>query len=302
MNVDEAIRQFADHSEFPREAVQWTLDNWEEASPRLISRLRAYAAGKAGPDANLDVILYIVCLCAEKCDSRAYSPICDLIARGEDADEWLGGDVTFMLNGILINVCDGDVEPLQRAIEAPGGDPFARGDAIEALAYLVRAKGVLTDDEMRAYLEKLLAEMEPREESRIWCAWAFAVAQLGYEPMRPDVARVFTKGWVDPSVASLEDFYADLQLARRDPDGMAAFVEAGIGPFESAIEVLEGEPKSEAAQSNPVKSAGRPGAVAYYDAPLKNPFRDVGRNDPCPCGSGKKFKKCCLEAETKRVV
>ena len=20
---------------------------------------------------------------------------------------------------------------------------------------------------------------------------------------------------------------------------------------------------------------------------------DVGRNDPCPCGSGKKFKKCC---------
>lgn len=23
----------------------------------------------------------------------------------------------------------------------------------------------------------------------------------------------------------------------------------------------------------------------------------VGRNDPCPCGSGKKFKKCC-EAKT----
>jgi uncharacterized protein YecA (UPF0149 family) len=21
----------------------------------------------------------------------------------------------------------------------------------------------------------------------------------------------------------------------------------------------------------------------------------VGRNDPCPCGSGKKHKKCCLE-------
>ncbi|MFH1353791.1 MAG: preprotein translocase subunit SecA [bacterium] len=25
---------------------------------------------------------------------------------------------------------------------------------------------------------------------------------------------------------------------------------------------------------------------------LRNPNRDVGRNDPCPCGSGKKFKKC----------
>jgi uncharacterized protein YecA (UPF0149 family) len=20
----------------------------------------------------------------------------------------------------------------------------------------------------------------------------------------------------------------------------------------------------------------------------------VGRNDPCPCGSGRKYKKCCL--------
>jgi len=20
----------------------------------------------------------------------------------------------------------------------------------------------------------------------------------------------------------------------------------------------------------------------------------IGRNDPCPCGSGKKYKKCCL--------
>ncbi len=25
---------------------------------------------------------------------------------------------------------------------------------------------------------------------------------------------------------------------------------------------------------------------------LHNPYKDVGRNDPCPCGSGKKFKKC----------
>jgi uncharacterized protein len=34
------------------------------------------------------------------------------------------------------------------------------------------------------------------------------------------------------------------------------------------------------------------------DAPLNQPARRstprVGRNDPCPCGSGKKYKKCCL--------
>lgn len=26
-----------------------------------------------------------------------------------------------------------------------------------------------------------------------------------------------------------------------------------------------------------------------------NPYNETGRNDPCPCGSGKKYKKCCLK-------
>jgi hypothetical protein len=26
----------------------------------------------------------------------------------------------------------------------------------------------------------------------------------------------------------------------------------------------------------------------------KKQYTDVNRNDPCPCGSGKKFKKCCM--------
>jgi hypothetical protein len=45
--------------------------------------------------------------------------------------------------------------------------------------------------------------------------------------------------------------------------------------------------------------------VAAYPNTLYDPYDDnepfvrpepkIGRNDPCPCGSGKKFKKCCLE-------
>lgn len=27
--------------------------------------------------------------------------------------------------------------------------------------------------------------------------------------------------------------------------------------------------------------------------PVVNPYKGIGRNDPCPCGSGLKFKKCC---------
>src|SRR5262245_56768695 len=29
--------------------------------------------------------------------------------------------------------------------------------------------------------------------------------------------------------------------------------------------------------------------------PIINSAPDIGRNEPCPCGSGKKYKKCCLE-------
>jgi Cd2+/Zn2+-exporting ATPase len=31
-------------------------------------------------------------------------------------------------------------------------------------------------------------------------------------------------------------------------------------------------------------------------APYVRATPKVGRNDPCPCGSGKKHKKCCLAA------
>ena len=48
-----------------------------------------------------------------------------------------------------------------------------------------------------------------------------------------------------------------------------------------------------------------PAALALFDywmdnpkeAPVKQPIKNeqkVGRNDPCPCGSGKKYKQCCL--------
>lgn len=36
----------------------------------------------------------------------------------------------------------------------------------------------------------------------------------------------------------------------------------------------------------------------HAQAPARNPLKDVGRNDPCPCGSGQKYKKCHGAART----
>lgn len=35
----------------------------------------------------------------------------------------------------------------------------------------------------------------------------------------------------------------------------------------------------------------------YEEEALPPPARRIGRNDPCPCGSGKKFKKCCIHKQ-----
>ena len=35
-------------------------------------------------------------------------------------------------------------------------------------------------------------------------------------------------------------------------------------------------------------------AVRFGPAPFKSAAPKAGRNDPCPCGSGKKYKHCCL--------
>jgi uncharacterized protein YecA (UPF0149 family) len=35
-------------------------------------------------------------------------------------------------------------------------------------------------------------------------------------------------------------------------------------------------------------------AVLRKDLPRPKHVAKIGRNDPCSCGSGKKYKKCCL--------
>ncbi len=37
--------------------------------------------------------------------------------------------------------------------------------------------------------------------------------------------------------------------------------------------------------------------IENWSEPYIKKEKDVGRNDPCPCGSGKKYKKCCLNTK-----
>jgi preprotein translocase subunit SecA len=52
----------------------------------------------------------------------------------------------------------------------------------------------------------------------------------------------------------------------------------------------------DAAEAGPMEGGGGappPGAPEAGRRPVQREEPKVGRNDPCPCGSGKKYKRCC---------
>ncbi|MBX3438861.1 MAG: SEC-C domain-containing protein [Planctomycetaceae bacterium] len=56
----------------------------------------------------------------------------------------------------------------------------------------------------------------------------------------------------------------------------------------------EAAPAAEAYAGEDVQT--EPGQQVQTIDPIRNRESKVGRNDPCPCGSGKKYKKCCGSA------
>ena len=70
---------------------------------------------------------------------------------------------------------------------------------------------------------------------------------------------------------------------------------AELQPVEQPTGALQYEHET-AAGAEVIAAAGG-GSTAVAERPARqqtvvNEHRDVGRNDPCPCGSGKKFKRC----------
>ena len=60
---------------------------------------------------------------------------------------------------------------------------------------------------------------------------------------------------------------------------------------DAATESAAAEPEQPAAEAEEAAPAPAPEAEAN---PAPSEPVKAGRNDPCPCGSGKKYKKCCL--------
>ena len=59
------------------------------------------------------------------------------------------------------------------------------------------------------------------------------------------------------------------------------------------------QPKQEVKRQKVAKEVSTSGTAdrSVKKQPVRNAAKKVGPNDPCPCGSGKKYKKCCMQKE-----
>ena len=279
MTVDEALETLgAPGLDVPVAAMQALLDDWGEAAPRCRALLRGFVTGQDVSEATGAALFHVICLLGEKAEAAAFADLCALAGDPERADLVLGDMLPEMLPGILINAYGGDPGPLRALVESPEAGEVARGTALLAMAYLAHARR-LPKAEMHAYLAGLPDRLGPGCAS-LWLDWATAVALLGFGALAGKVNEAFERGLLDPRDLAPQDFRADLRLAMEAPASLEGFDRIGIGPMGGAIATLA--------------SVGAPPEPA---PPHVNLLRGVGRNDPCPCGSGRKFKKCCLGAE-----
>ncbi|NEU98252.1 SEC-C metal-binding domain-containing protein [Bradyrhizobium uaiense] len=114
---------------------------------------------------------------------------------------------------------------------------------------------------------------------------------LGLRELAPLVHRAIDEGRIPEWMARHDEFEQDLADAEQRPADIARFEEAHLGYIEDVVDALAWTEYDDAMGQF---------ADEDFDAewtptePVRNPLRHVGRNDPCPCGSGKKYKKCCL--------
>ncbi len=105
------------------------------------------------------------------------------------------------------------------------------------------------------------------------------------------------------SMDDLKEYVGLNSYAQRDPVAIYRLESANL--FDEMIDdikeetvrkILAGVPRTSIAQRVQV---AKPLATGAPDGSVRRPERSkkVGRNDPCPCGSGKKYKKCCGAAE-----
>ncbi|NNG05109.1 MAG: DUF1186 domain-containing protein [Inquilinus sp.] len=304
MNIETILEEFAVVGRFPEAAVLASLEARPETVPAFLSILdRAGEPGKLD-DRKEQAVFLIVHVLAELGEKRAYRPLLRLLGGdGERLEILLGDAITETLPQILIGLSDGDPAPLVALIENDDANEFVRDAAYSAWIYFV-LDGAIDRDAAHTFLQTFeTGPTRPEAGNFVWNGWAVAIALLGFDDLMPRVRQACDDDRIDLVFGDFDDYKDVFERARTKPPDQR-MVDEGLYPFDDTIGRLRSW-----SGFQPAETADEPEDFDdFYDLdrladldldggalePVVNPFRHVGRNDPCPCGSGKKFKKYCL--------
>ena len=197
-------------------------------------------------------------------------------------------------------------------------DALLGGEEIKLEEFKNQYRGLIKDKKDYNYTEEELAAINRDEwraelvNSALETYYAKDALFANVEGMAPDAMREIEKiillqnvdkKWMDhlDNMDELKEYIGLNSYAQRDPVAMYRIEGADI--FDQMIEdiredtvrqVLSVVPR---VQSTERVQVAKPTSAGFADGSsvARKPATStkVGRNDPCPCGSGKKYKKCC---------
>ena len=294
MDIPTILDQLAHADGMPADAIHAAREQRAAVAPALIDLIERYLAGEDKAFALENALFYAFHLLGEWRATAAYRPLARLLALEDDeVQEVLGDAVPETVHRIMAQVFDGDPQPLYAVIEAERADPFVRSRMLETLAMLV-LRGELAREEVARYLRDAFSNLRPHDTSFVWYGWQSAIAALGLIELKSLVRKAFARQLIDPGDMSFADFEVHLKHARSHPESpWETAAPDEFAPFEDTIAELASW-QHRIPDDLERRLADDWSLGLAEAAPASNPFRNIGRNDPCPCGSGKKFKKCCL--------
>jgi hypothetical protein len=292
MDPMQVIEELGAPEGLPVEAIRAAQADRETMVPIFLRTIDDFLASEGPADPN--ALFFMFHLLGEWREKSAYRSLAALLRLPRDVlDPILGDSITVTTNRVMAGVFDGDPEPLYAIIRDPEADEYVRAKMCQAIAMLTR-RGELPRDATAAFLLDCFSQLEPREGCYVWSGWVDAVAWLGLTELRPLVKQAFLRESIHPGWLTFKNFEDDLQYAVDHPDAEPLHADGNLTLFGDTVAELSQwagfKPKP------PATDKLEWSLPASFGTPHREPLRKVGRNDPCPCGSGKKFKKCCLNS------
>ncbi|MDZ4799713.1 MAG: DUF1186 domain-containing protein [Bryobacteraceae bacterium] len=281
---------------FERAAVDAAVARREEITPELLRILEHTVDHAPQVDAEGDYMahLYAMFLLAQFRETRAYPLIVRFASLPGNLLESLCGDfITEDLGQVLASVCGGDLSGIQSLIENEDTNEWVRGAALSSLVTLVAA-GQTSRDEIVSYFASLFRGKLERQWSHTWDCLVSYTSDLYPAELIDDIERAYNEGLVDPGYIRFDGVKRDLAagkdrvLARLATDSHRRLVDDTVAEMQWWACFRDGNRKD--ASGSDQAASPKPDAESsqFIRATPK-----VGRNEPCPCGSGKKHKKCC---------